>query len=620
MTSISCRAWVLGFLLCYLDHTVAGEWQHALSYFGDTRYKQGFKQLDYVNPKAPKGGEITLPVRGIFDSLNPFIRKGRVPLGLRYTAEVLTHDRLMYFSQDEPSTQYGVLAEAVRLADDFSTVDFRLRAEARWHDGKPVTIDDVLFTFEQIKAEGSPVLKQEFQQVTYVEPIGEREIRFHIANAISPKTAQSIANLVVLPRHYWSAQEFNETTLTPSLGSGPYRITEVLPGRRVTYERVDDYWGSDLPVMKGKYNFDIVRVEYFTSEYSLNEALKAGVVDAKHENVSKRWAVEYDFPALRDGRFKKNLIRTERPPSLTLAIALNLRIPKLQDRRLREAIALAYNYGFSSRVLFHDFYNRSDSVFVGTDLAQRGLPSEAELALLEPIRHQVPERVFTEHYVPPGKGHGIPRANLLKAARLLKDAGYAIVDGKMVEAVTGRPLTLDFITSSRSGIRAYIPVSESLRRIGIQATTRMVESAQYLNRLGTYDFEVTYTTLPYSLVPGRELQQFFGSEAADHDHGLNRYGVKDPAVDYLIEKVILAGSREELVAATRALDRVLLWNFYVIPRFYAPGHRYVHWDKFGFPEVPPRFHSGFFDTWWYDAEKARRIHMGSVGSELVGAE
>lgn len=620
MSSIRFQGSVLGFFLWCHCQAFAGEWSHALSYFGDTLYEDGFTHLDYVDPDAPKGGTVTLPVRGIFDSLNPFIRKGRLPLGLRYTAEVLTHDRLMYFSQDEPSTQYGLLAEAVRLGGDFSTVDFRLRAGARWHDGKPVTVDDVLFTFDQIKAEGSPVLKQEFQQVTRAEIIGEREIRFYIDNAIGPKTAQSIANLIVLPRHYWTKREFNQTTLEPPLGSGPYRITEIVPGRRITYERVEEYWGRDIPVMKGKYNFDIVRYEYFTSEHSLDEALKAGVVDAKHENVSKRWAVEYDFPAVRIGHFKKNLIRTERPPSLTLGIALNLRIPKLQDVRVREAIALAYNYGFSSRVLFHDFYHRSDSVFAGTDLAQRGLPSEAELELLEPIRDQVPERVFTEIYVPPGKSYGIPREYLLAAARLLREAGYVVVDGKQVDRETGEPLTIDFITSSRSGIRSYIPVSESLRRIGIHATTRLVESAQYLNRLGTYDFEVTYTTLPYSLVPGQELQQFFGSSAADHDHGLNRFGVKDPAVDYLIEQVVLAGTRDELIAAARALDRVLLWNFYVIPRFYAPGHRYAHWDKFGFPETTPRFHSGFFDTWWYSERKAARIRSGTVDPARAGAE
>ncbi len=608
MTLTPARILLLGLMLCFLPKLHATEWSHALSYFGDTLYDASFTHFDYVNPNAPTGGMIVLPETGVFDSLNSFIRKGRPPQGLVYAREVLTNDRLMYLSQDEPSTQYGVLAEAVRLADDYSWVEFRLRPEARWHDGEPVLADDVLFTFEQIKEHGSPLLKQEFQQVTHAEITGDRQIRFHIENDDSPKTAQSVANLVIIPKHYWETRSFEETTLEPPLGSGPYRVIEVDPGRRITYERVKDYWGRDIPAMKGRYNFDIVRYEYFTSEYSENEALKAGVVDAKHENVSKRWAVEYDFPAAQQGLFRKNLIRTERPPSLTLGIIMNLRVPKLQDVRVREAIALSYNFGFSSRVLFYDFYERSDSVFVGTDLAQRGLPSEAELAILEPIRHQVPPRVFTEPYVPPPKeAYGIPRKNLLRATQLLKEAGYEVRDGDFVDSETGQPLTLDFITQGYAGIRSYMPVSETLRRIGVRATSRTVESAQYLNRLATYDFEITFSALPYALVPGQELVQFFGSKAAEQTHGLNRAGVQDPAVDYLIDKIVKAESRDALIAATRALDRVLLWNFYVIPRFYATGHRYAHWDKFGIPEVSPRFHSGVFDTWWYDEARAARI-------------
>lgn len=603
-------ATTLMFLLCC--NTVLGaEWRHGISFFGDLKYPPDFTHLEYVNPDAPKTGEIKMSQLGNFDNLNLFIRKGREPAGMDYDTNALIYERLMFTVDDEPSSQYGWLAEAVMLADDYSWAEFRLREGARWHDGAPITAADVVFTFEKLKQDGSPVLRLEFAQVTEAEFINDRQVRFHFRGATSPKPAQSVANLYIVPRHYWQERDFAETTLEIPLGSGPYRIAELQPGRKIAFERVPDYWARDIPVMKGRFNFDRVVYDYFSDENVIHEAHKAGVIDARLEGVAKRWATEYDFPGIQRGLFVKDLIETERPVGMVFGLVFNMRMKKFQDVRVREALALAYDFEWSNRVLNYGFYDRVTSFFENSDLAQQGLPSPEELELLEPFRGQVPDRVFTEPYVPAStRGHGYARDNLLKAAELLRQAGYQVVDGVLVDSQTGRPFTIEFVTVSIYLERSIMPLLFALERLGIDTTIRTVEVSQYISRLGRFDFEAIIRSYTQTMIPGTELRDYWGSQAADRPHSRNSAGIKDPVVDALIEKMIGARSRPELITIAHALDRVLLWNFYAVPGFFPPGYRYAYWDKFEKPAVQARYRSGFFDTWWYNVERARQVEEG----------
>jgi microcin C transport system substrate-binding protein len=604
------KAAAFAFMFLCADLASAAEWRHGLSFFGDLKYPPGFNHLEYVNPDAPRGGTIKMPQLGNFDNLNFFLRKGRQPSGMSYSSSLI-YDRLMFNVDDEPSSQYGWLASEVMLADDYSWVEFRLRDEARWHDGKPVTAEDVVFTFERIKEDGSPVLKLEFLQVVNAEVINEKQVKFYFRGARSPKPAQTVANMYVLPAHYWRDRVFDQTTLEIPLGSGPYRIAEVDPGRKIVYERVDDYWGRDVPVMKGRFNFQRVVYDYFSDENVIHEAHKAGIVDVVLEGVAKRWATGYDFPGTEQGYFVKDLIKTERPFGMVFGVLFNLRLPKFQDVRVREALALAYDFEWSNRVLYHGFYDRVDSFFENSDLAQSGLPSPAELELLEPFRGQVPDRVFTAEYEPSRtSGYGHARGNLLKAARLLKEAGYEVRDGALVDGRTGEPFTIEFVTVSVYLERSLMPFLNALERLGIDTSIRTVEVSQYINRLGKFDFEGGIRTYSQTLTPGTELRSYWGSGAANKQYSRNTAGISDPVVDHLIEEIIRSRSREQMIAATRALDRVMLWNFYLIPGYYPPGYRYGYWDKFGKPKIQAKYRTGFFDTWWYSEEKAARVEEG----------
>jgi microcin C transport system substrate-binding protein len=592
----------------------AEEWRHGLSFFGDLKYPADFTHFDYVNPNAPKTGRIKLPSLGNFDSVNGLIRKGRKAAGTEYAA-ALIHDRLMFKADDEAASQYGWLAESVMLSDDFSWVRFKLRKQARWHDGKPVTATDVVFTFNKIKQNGSPVLKAELYTVVSVEALGSHEVIFRFKGATSPKQAQSVANMIVIPEHYWRDRDFEKTTLDIPLGSGPYRIVAIDPGRKITYELVDDYWARDIAVNKGRFNLAEVVYEYFSDENVIHEAHKAGVVDARMEGVAKRWATEYDFPGYQNGLFIKNLIATERPFGMVFGVMFNLRLNKFKDIRVREALALAYDFEWSNRILYYGFYERVDSYFENSDLAQSGLPSDEELVLLEPFRDQLPERVFTKEFRPAKtRGVGYERRNLLKAARLLREAGYKIEDGLLVNKENGQPFSIDFLMVSVYLERSLMPYVYNLKRLGIDTRIRTVEASQYINRLGKFDFEGIIRTYSQTLTPGMELQGFWGSAAANRKYGRNSAGIENPVVDFLIEKVIGARSRNELITASHALDRVMLWNFYAIPGYFPPGYRYGYWDKFSRPDTQAKFRTGFFDTWWYDDDKALRVRtaMGDL--------
>lgn len=592
----------------YFAVQATAEISHGLSYYGDLKYPADFTHLDYVNPDAPKGGSLTYPRGGTFNSLNPFIRKGTKPAGMTLGSGQLVYERLMYKSTDEPASFYGNLAGKVELAADYSWITFFLRAQARWHDGNPVTAKDVVFTFERIKKLGSPGLKSAYRQIVSAEETGAGQVTFHFKNSRSAKDAQTIAGMLVIPEHHWRDRNFDETTLDIPLGSGPYRIMELDPGRKIIYRRVDDYWGKDLPVNKGRHNFDRIIYDYFGDPSVIHEALKSGAVDVRIEQVSKNWAMLYDFPAVKEGSFIKELIKTESPYGINQGLTFNLRKPKFQDVRVREALSLAYNFEWSNRVLYHDFYRRNVSFFDGTDLAGSGLPSEAELELLIPLRDQIPSRVFSEEYRPAvGQGVGYPRANLLRAIELFEQAGWVIRDNQMVNAATGEPFTVELLMVAAALVRTMIPYKAALNRIGIEAKLQLTEVSLYRYRLGAFDFEMTTAFWPSSFQPGVILRTFFHSTTADTKFTYNRAGIKDAAVDALIMNVIKARSRPQLVTAARALDRILLWNFYAIPGYVPPGSRFAYWDKFDRPEHGSRYSSGFPDTWWENKDKAARL-------------
>lgn len=580
---------------------------HGLSYFGDLKYPPDFKHFEYVNPDAPKGGAMRTQTRQ-FDSLNPFIRKGTAPTGLLGQGTAV-FERLMTDADDEPSSLYGVIAESVEVADDFSWISFDLREQARWHDGVPITVDDVIFSYETFRDEGSPNTRMQMRDVLGAEQSGPRTVTFHLRPSRTARLAQSVARMFVIPKHYWATRDFDKTTLEPPLGSGPYRVVDVSNGVRIDYERVDDWWGKDLPVNVGRYNFDRVRYEAFGNEELATEAIKAGVIDAKSELVSKIWAIGYDFEGHDKGLFVRNLIKTRRPQGMQYGLMFNLRNPMYQDVRVREALSYAYDFEWANRVLFYDFYGRTYSFFTNSEMAATELPSSEELALLEPYRGEVPDRVFSEAYKPtPTTGTGVPRANLLKADRLLEAAGWIVNDrGERVSRDTGEQLSVDYITVSIYNERSIQPYIANLNKLGIRAQIRAIEASQYINRLGTRDFDATIVNYPQTMVPGLELRSYYGSRSGAQNYGRNIAGIDDPVVDALIEKIIAATSYGEMVTAGRALDRVMLWNFYAIPGYYPPGYRYVYWDKYGVPDASELTRSGFFDLWWYDKAKAARV-------------
>lgn len=588
----------------------AREKSHGLSYFGDLKYPADFRHFDYVNPNAPKGGSMRTVGRGNFDSLNGFIRKGTAAVGLVGTSSTI-YDRLMVDSDDEPSSLYGLIAKSVELADDFTWVKFELRPEARWHDNVPLTVDDVIFTFETLKEYGRPTTRAQLRDVESAKRTGPHEVTFYLKNYHSPKLAQYVARLYIIPKHYWETRSFDETTREFPLGSGPYRIADMQLGRWIKYERVKDYWARDLPVNVGRYNFDEVRYESFGNEQVTLEAHKAGLIDAESILVSKIWAVDLEFPALEEGVFIKRLIKTKRPSGMIYGIMFNMRLPQFQSLKLREALSYAYDFEWSNRVLYQDFYERIDSFFMNSDLASSGtLPSEKELALLEPYRDKVPPRVFTDVYRPAVTGGvGVPRANLKKADQLLRDAGWIVNDeGVRVNRETGKPLTIDFITVSIYLERSTLPFINNLEKLGIKSQIRSIEASQYTNRAGRYDIEGIIQTYPQTALPGVELRSYWGSDSGKHYYSRNLAGIDDPVVDALIVKVISARTYPDLVAAGRALDRVMLWNYYAIPGYYPPGYRYAYWDKFDFPRTTEEmYRSGFFDLWWQDNDKAARV-------------
>jgi len=585
-------------------------WRHALSLFGDIKYPTDFKRFDYVNPDAPKGGVARMISIGTFDNFNIAVAgvKGSIA-----PAAALIYETLMARSQDEVATEYGLLAEAAAHPDDFAWVTYRLRKEARWHDGKPVTPEDVIFSINVLK-QYSPMYASYYRHVVKTEKTGEHDIKFTFDSPGNRELPTIVGELIVLPKHYWEGtdregrkRDISATTLEPPLGSGPYRINEFVAGRSVKLERVRDYWGASQPTRVGQNNFDEMRFEFFRDNLVALEAFKADQADWITENSAKQWATAYDFPAVAE----KRVVKEEFPindSGRMQGFVLNLRRNQFKDVRLRRALNYAFDFEEMNKQLFYAQYKRINSYFDGTELASSGLPEGQELQILETVRDKVPAEVFTTAYSNPVGGNPeAVRANLREGMKLLKEAGYEVRDRKLVDAA-GKPVAVEILVQDPSAERIALFYKPSLERIGMAASIRIVDDAQYQNRLRSFDFDIIIDQWGESLSPGNEQREFWGSQAADVPGSRNTIGIKNPAIDALIDKVIFAKDRPGLVAATRALDRVLLWNFYVVPQFTYGFSRYARWDRFSHAEPLPKYgRSGLPSLWWFDADKAARI-------------
>ncbi|MGH6661606.1 MAG: extracellular solute-binding protein [Rhodospirillales bacterium] len=574
---------------------------HGIAMHGDLKYPPDFKHLDYVDPNAPKGGTVKLGAIGSFDSLNPFIVKGNAATGIGGIYDSLTLD-----SADEAFSQYGLLAESIEVPADRSWVAFTLRPEARWHDGMPVTVEDVIYTFDLFVKKGTPFFRFYYGSVKEVVQTGPRTVRFNFKPGENRELPLIVGQLTVLPKHYWEKREFDKTTLEPPLGSGAYKVDKVDPGRSISYVRLPDYWAKDLPVKKGSDNFAAMQFDYYRDETIALEAFKAGAFDYRAENSSKNWATAYDIPAVKNGLLKKEEIHHDRSAGMQ-GFVYNTRRDVFKDRRVREALAYAFDFEWSNKNLFYGQYTRTRSYFDNSELAAKGLPGPEELKLLEPFRGKIPDEVFGKEYSPPKTdGSGNIRENLRAASRLLNDAGWVVKGQQRVDGKTGKPLTFEVLLVSPLFERIVLPFARNLEKLGIKIRVRTVDSAQYRRRLDTFDFDIIVGSFGQSLSPGNEQRSFWSSSSADLEGGRNFMGIKDPAIDALIEKLIAAPDRKSLIAATRALDRVLQWGFYLIPHFHAPYDRVAYWDMFGRPKVTP-IRGNQFDAWWIDAEKQKAL-------------
>ncbi len=567
---------------------------YAMSMFGDLKYGPGFKHFDYVNPEAPKGGDVKLAAIGTFDSLNPFILRGVPAAGMG-----ITFESLMVGSFDEPFSEYGLVAESIEVPADRSWVAFTLRPEARFHDGSTITVEDVIWTFETLKAKGQPFFRAYYAQVVKAEKLGDRKVKFTFGPGENRELPLIVGQLPVLSKAYWSKRDFEKTTLEPPLGSGPYRVESVEPGRSITYRRVKDHWAAKLPVRVGHDNFDSLRYDYYRDITVAVEALKGGAYDFRQENVAKNWATAYLVPAASQGLLKKEGIKNEVPTGMQ-AFVYNTRRPVFQDPRVRRALAYAFDFDWMNKNLFYGSYTRTKSYFSNSELASRGQPDPEELKILEPFRGKIPEEVFTKEYVPPDGSN--QREAAREALRLLGEAGWVVKGQKLVNGKTGEPMSFEILLSDPTWERIALPFAKSLERLGVTARVRTVDSAQYQNRTDNFDFDMLVTVWGQSLSPGNEQRDFWGSAAAAAPGSRNLAGIKDPVIDKLIDLVITAPDRKSLVTRVHALDRVLLWGAYGIPHWHINLFRVVYWDKFGRAAVNPKYALGF-NTWWIDPQK-----------------
>jgi microcin C transport system substrate-binding protein len=579
---------------------------HGLTLLDQLKYGPDYKHFEYVNPDAPKGGAIRMHTIGAFDTFNPFVIKGQPAAGLGWLFETLMTSPL-----DDDSAEYGLIAETVEVPDDISYVIYNLRAAARFHDGTPITAADVVWSFETLKTKGAPQYRFYYANVAKAEALSPRKVKFSFSGPPNRELPQIVGQLPVLSKKYWESRDFEKTTLEPPLGSGPYKIAAFEPGRYVVYERVKDYWGKDIPPQRGQNNFDTVRIDYYRDQTVALEAFKAHQYDYRMESSAKDWATGYDFPGLRSGLTIKAEVPNQRPTGMQ-AFAFNIRRDKFRDPRVREALGYAFDFEWSNQTLFFGQYTRTESFFSNTELAAKGLPSPDELKLLEPLRGKIPEEVFTKAYAAPkSDGSGSNRENLRRAAELLRAAGWQVKNNKLVDPKTGEPLEIEFLLDNPQFERVVSPFVQNLQRLGITGRIRTVDPAQYENRTRDFDFDVVIVTVRQSMSPGNEQRDFWSSAAAERPGSRNIIGIKNPAVDALIDKIVEAHDRKTLVTAVHALDRVLLWNHYVIPQWHVRNDRIAYWNKFGQPKITPKNGVALF-SWWVDPDKEAALNRGEA--------
>ena len=604
----------LAFALPAAAQTPTDVWVHADSLTDTPKYPEGFTHFDYVNVDAPKGGVVRLGDMGGFDTFNPILPKGEPAGGLG-----LIYETLLTPSMDEVNTSYGLLAEAMKVAPDYGSVTFRMDPDARWHDGEPVTAEDVVWSFNKTR-ELNPNVDQYYANITGVEVTAPGEVTFTFDQTGNRELPHILGQVQVMPQHWWEGTDaegnkrnIGESTLEPPLGSGPYRLASFDPGRTVTYERVEDYWGADHPTQIGQNNFDEYRIEYFLDLTVQFEAFKGDQFDWWIENTARRWATAYDFPAVTEGRVIKELFPQDYNGSgVMVGFIPNLRREKFQDPRVREALNYAFDFEELSETLFFNQYQRIDSYFFGLPFKSTGLPEGEELEVLESVRDLVPESVFTEPYTNPVSGDSTKlRENLRTALTLFQEAGYTLDGTRLVDA-SGTQFSFEILLNGPTIEPVAQNLVTNLAQIGVEATIRTVDSPQYINRARSFDFDVIYTGWVQSFSPGNEQRFFFGSSTANEEGSQNYAGIADPGVDALIDKLIVADDRDTQLAIVKALDRVLLHNHFVVPSYSLRTSRVARWDRFSHPDTLPEFSSGFPTIWWWDEAKAAKTGGASA--------
>jgi microcin C transport system substrate-binding protein len=570
---------------------------HAFAIHGDVKYPADFKHYSYVNPAAPKGGDVKFAAVGnTFDTLNAFTLRGVPAAGAS-----AIYDAIMVRGAQEPSTSYCQLCETIEIPEDRSWALFTLRPQARWHDGKPITVEDVIWTLETLKTKGHPRFRTYYANVAKAEKVGDHKVKFTFSGGENRELPGIIGEMPVLPKHYWEGKDFEKTTLEPPLGSGAYKIDAFEPGRFITLRRVPDYWGVGLPVNVGINNFDTIRYEYFRDSTVALEAFKAGQYDIRPENSAKNWATSYDFPAVTNGLIKREEIADE-DERVMQGWVFNTRRPMFKDKRVREAIIYAFDFEWTNKNLFYGYYKRIDSYFGRDEMSARGLPQGEELRVLEQFRDKLPPEVFTKEYAPPKTdGTGNWRDNQRVATRLLREAGWRVVDQKLVDP-QGKQMSFEILLDNPQFERITLPFVENLKRLGIDARIRTVDTAQGQRREDEFDFDMTLWLVAQSESPGNEQRDYWSSAAADTNGTRNFPGIKDPVIDQIIEQIIQAPDRPTLVARTKALDRVLLWGHYVVPHYRLYARWIASWDRFSHPPVDPKV--GYAPgAWWVDPQK-----------------
>ena len=591
----------LSFAITWSATSFAAEKRHGMSVFGELKYAADFKHFDYVNPNAPKGGKISTIGGLTFDSFNPFILKGDAAAGIT----TFTFDSLMVSADDEPASAYGLVAHSAEVADDKMSVTFYLRPEAKFANGSPITSDDVVFTLEVLRKKGHPGYRIALRDVVKAEALDAHKVRYTFKGTLVRDLPLLVAGLPILSKAYYDKIDFSRAKLIAPLGSGPYRLADYKANSYILYRRRDDYWAKDLPVNRGRFNFDEIVLRYYKDRTAGFLGLTSGEYDLREEFTSKRWATDYGFPAIKDGRVKRETL-TDATPSGTQGWFLNTRRAKFADRRVRKALGYAFDFQWSNKNLFYGLYDRTTSYFENSPMKAVGKPSAEEVALLEPFRARLPKSVFGEAYVPPVSNASGRDRNLLRQAHvLLNKAGYVMKDGRRVNA-KGEVLNIEFLRSEAGFDRIIVPFINNLKALGIAANIRPADAAQYERRLKAFDFDIIIQRYVMSKTPGVELRSYFSSQTANIQGSRNLAGIKDPAVDALIDRVMGAATRKDLDVAVKAMDRVLRANHYWVSHWFKASHNIAYWNKFSRPAVKPKYARGILDTWWYDEKKAKK--------------